>query len=149
MTKRCGTCGLTKDVTEFHRQARKFDGLQFECKACRHDRHAATYTSQRRERQNTLNRESRDRLRSAIQSLKGLPCMDCGVSYPPYVMDFDHRDGSGKVANVSRLIQNGTWEKVIEEVAKCDLVCSNCHRIRTHNRLGAVPERLMVLPAKQ
>ena len=55
-------------------------------------------------------------------------------------MDFDHRDGSAKVANVNRLVQDAAWEKVRREIEKCDLVCSNCHRIRTHARMSAKSE---------
>ena len=59
------------------------------------------------------------------------PCKDCGNYFPYYVMDFDHlRD---KKFLVSRLRTCG-WDKLMEEVKKCDLVCSNCHRIRTHSR---------------
>lgn len=69
-----------------------------------------------------------------VNQLKSEPCMDCGVRYPPYVMDFDHRDPLDKVASVSSLMTKG-WAVVLAEIAKCDLVCSNCHRIRTHSRV--------------
>jgi hypothetical protein len=57
------------------------------------------------------------------------PCKDCGRFYPHYVMDFDHL--GNKVMNVSRMI-GYKRERIEQEIAKCDLVCSNCHRIRTH-----------------
>jgi len=59
--------------------------------------------------------------------------MDCGKIYPPYVMDFDHRDPSEKVLNLSKVYAFGK-EKLLAEVKKCDIVCSNCHRIRTFSR---------------
>lgn len=58
-------------------------------------------------------------------------CMDCGVVYPSYVMDFDHRDPALKVGEVNQVIKRGSWQALRDEVAKCDLVCANCHRIRT------------------
>lgn len=61
------------------------------------------------------------------------PCMDCGENFPYYVMDFDHVRGK-KHANVMELISTLSKKKIDEEIAKCELVCSNCHRIRTHNR---------------
>lgn len=66
---------------------------------------------------------------------KNEPCADCGEKYPPYVMDFDHRDGAQKRANVSRMATTATklW-KIADEAEKCDVVCSNCHRERTHQR---------------
>lgn len=62
------------------------------------------------------------------------PCMDCKISYPYYVMDFDHVRGR-KHKNVAELIDTLSKKKIDEEIAKCEIVCSNCHRIRTHNRL--------------
>lgn len=63
--------------------------------------------------------------------------MDCGVSYPYYVMDFDHRDPTTKESIVNRLVGCGSWKRLRAEVDKCDVVCSNCHRERTHSRGGA------------
>lgn len=46
-------------------------------------------------------------------------------------MDFDHRNPATKKANVARLKHKST-EGMLAEITKCDLVCANCHRIRTH-----------------
>ena len=61
------------------------------------------------------------------------PCIDCGINYPYYVMDFDHVRGV-KQANVMELVSTLSKKKIDEEIAKCEIVCSNCHRIRTHMR---------------
>lgn len=61
------------------------------------------------------------------------PCVDCGINYPYYVMDFDHVRGV-KHANVMELVSTLSKKKIDEEIAKCEIVCSNCHRIRTHMR---------------
>jgi len=61
------------------------------------------------------------------------PCIDCGINYPYYVMDFDHVRGR-KHANVMELVSTLSKKKIDEEIAKCEIVCSNCHRIRTHVR---------------
>lgn len=69
-----------------------------------------------------------------IQDLKSnTPCMDCKESFPYYVMDFDHVRGQ-KHKNVSELIVTLSKKKIDEEIAKCEIVCSNCHRVRTHQR---------------
>lgn len=61
------------------------------------------------------------------------PCVDCGGIFPPECMDFDHlRD---KRKGVSALLYAGRpWSEVEEEMSKCELVCANCHRIRTRRR---------------
>lgn len=71
-------------------------------------------------------------MREYLNETKSVPCKDCGQSYPPYVMDFDHRDPSKKKYTISMARGLWTWKSLRAEVAKCDVVCSNCHRIRTH-----------------
>ena len=61
------------------------------------------------------------------------PCVDCGINYPYYVMDFDHVRGI-KHANVMELVSTLSKKRIDQEIAKCEIVCSNCHRIRTHMR---------------
>lgn len=61
------------------------------------------------------------------------PCVDCGDYYPYYVMDFDHL--GNKVAEVSRIMRRNNITNIKAEIEKCELVCSNCHRIRTQERL--------------
>lgn len=70
---------------------------------------------------------------SEIKEASG--CMDCGETNP-IVLDFDHL--KDKKYNVSRMIHDGfSWAAIKKEIAKCEVVCANCHRIRTHNRLTA------------
>lgn len=78
--------------------------------------------------------ERRQRNRDLINQLKDFPCTDCGVKYLPCVMDFDHINDD-KEFNVSHLVSEcAKTEKILTEVAKCELVCANCHRMRTYNR---------------
>lgn len=73
--------------------------------------------------------------RREYERLKSLPCVDCNYSFPTYCMDFDHREPSGKCEGVARLFTGRmAWSRLIAEIAKCDLVCANCHRIREHDR---------------
>lgn len=82
--------------------------------------------------------EHKDRVQEYVRSLKDKPCEDCGVRYPHYIMDFDHREGSDKVRNIAAMVRRSSRKKLDEEIAKCDLVCSNCHRERTWQRLHTV-----------
>lgn len=69
---------------------------------------------------------------SFINSFKASPCTDCGRQFPPFCMDFDHVRGT-KDIKVS-LMKTHAKERVEAEIAKCDLVCVNCHKIRTESR---------------
>lgn len=60
------------------------------------------------------------------------PCFDCGRVYPAECMDFDHlREKSGQVSTFAAYARS----KAEEEMKKCQLVCANCHRVRTQRRV--------------
>ncbi len=63
---------------------------------------------------------------------KAVPCADCGHSYPSCAMDFDHRDRTAKLKHVSLLANLGQVRLALAEADKCDVVCANCHRVRTY-----------------
>lgn len=66
------------------------------------------------------------------------PCTDCGLHFHFAAMDFDHRPGEVKSFNLSQVGWSGYgYETIAAEMAKCDLVCSNCHRVRTWSRANA------------
>ncbi len=82
-----------------------------------------------------------DGLNEWLRTLKeSLPCTDCREFHPHYVMDYDHL--GDKVLNISNAVGNG-WskKKIQEEIDKCELVCANCHRKRTHARMLLWPNR--------
>lgn len=48
-------------------------------------------------------------------------------------MEYDHRPDEVKVETIARMVvQQRAWAAIEKEIAKCDLVCANCHRFRTH-----------------
>ena len=73
--------------------------------------------------------------KAKIDEIKKQPCADCKNTFPTVCMDFDHVRGR-KLYNISNM-KSQKWELVEAEIKKCDVICSNCHRIRTHNRLTA------------
>lgn len=78
-------------------------------------------------------RRKRNENQDFISALKDAPCADCGGRFPSVVMDFDHRPGEEKVYNVGKMTRGVVSRAaILAEIAKCDLVCANCHRIRTH-----------------
>lgn len=99
---------------------------------------AKRYYQRNKELYYLKNIRRKQELNEFVISLKQKPCMDCGVQYPHYVMDFDHRDSSVKFMTISLMAKTHHFSKenLLKEVAKCDLVCSNCHRIRTHCPVG-------------
>ena len=86
-----------------------------------------------REKAAARQRSRAARTRSFVRSEREKPCTDCGESFPWYVTEFDHLVG-GASETVARLTAIGTMSRVVAEIAKCDLVCANCHKVRTHRR---------------
>ena len=135
--KCCPRCGVTKPLSEFSKNPGRKDGVHSFCKACRRE-----YDHERYERiagRDVPRRPQRsERGRSAwLRSLKeGKPCMDCGRVFPHQVMQWDHRPGSEKRGEISIDFWGRTRAEVLAEIAKCDLVCANCHAIRTFARSG-------------
>ena len=90
-----------------------------------------------KDRINKKNRNQSRWLRKFVKRYKGFAsCVDCGEGNP-LVLDFDHVRGK-KFANISRMVQcSYSVEKLKEEIRKCEVRCSNCHRIKTHERRNA------------
>lgn len=84
----------------------------------------------KRELEHRQRQEYKDRIRKIKESFG---CHDCGEKNH-IVLDFDHlRD---KKYNISRMIHDGfSWRQIKKEIEKCEIVCANCHRIRTYQRL--------------
>lgn len=66
-------------------------------------------------------------------------CTDCGISYPPHMLDFDHL--VDKKFNISgKGVKDNGMEAILAEIEKCEIVCANCHRHRTYMRSADKPK---------
>lgn len=74
--------------------------------------------------------------RALVDALKREPCVDCGRTFPPFCMDWDHLPGHLKCSNISLMVRSNTFkiEDIQVELKKCELVCACCHRIRGYIR---------------
>jgi hypothetical protein len=61
-------------------------------------------------------------------------CADCRHKYPHYMLEFDHRPEHRKLDNVYRVLKKYGIDMAWKEISKCDVVCANCHKIRTWTR---------------
>lgn len=84
-------------------------------------------------RQNTLGQVFTHIGEVIVQEAKDKPCTDCGKIYHHSVMDFDHLPQFQKLFPISKWRQHSR-KQIKEEIAKCEVVCSNCHRARTWSR---------------
>lgn len=77
----------------------------------------------------------RERNKEYVNSLKrDAVCTDCKIDYPFYILQFDHI-GDDKKDHVSTMANSGVPLSTLRaEIAKCEIVCANCHITRTYTR---------------
>lgn len=132
MLKRCFKCGIEKPTNQFSKNKGRSDGLSGQCKECHSIMRKEHYENNKKKIFQQVNIKKKECYDWLI-TLKNKPCTDCGNCFPHYVMDFDHL--GNKEFSVSNGRQGGFSKKrILEEIKKCELVCSNCHRIRTYER---------------
>ena len=97
-TKHCSACQQSRPLADFNIRRASADGLQNICRSC-----------------------------NRAKARRYNPCIDCGES-DLRVLDFDHRPEVAKRADVMKLVQDGySIARVMDEIAKCDVRCRNCH----------------------
>ena len=62
-------------------------------------------------------------------------CEICGYDKHPAALDFHHKDPTLKKFNISNSLPTRNWDRILEEIEKCDIICANCHRA-LHNKEG-------------
>ena len=79
------------------------------------------------------NRDKRNFRRTALQKIKQeIGCKMCGYNADPVALQFDHRDQSTKKFGVTQDLLR-PWDSILDEAAKCDVLCANCHAIKTYS----------------
>lgn len=128
MEKRCSKCGEIKPIEEFGINRSREDGRAHDCLKCHRLYCRNNYLSAGVNRRNRI-KVREQKLKKFIGSLKSkLSCVECGENHPA-CLDFHHNDSSDKDFNIGNAWKGG-WseEKILKEVSKCSVLCSNCHR---------------------
>jgi hypothetical protein len=134
--RRCGRCEELKPIEEFawRRKARgQRDNYCAPCRAAYKQEHYAAnrsrYVAQALARKRSLVLQ---RTECLVEYFLAHPCVDCGEG-DPLVLEFDHCAGE-KIFCIGKGLRDRNWQSVLDEMAKCDVVCANCHRRRTARR---------------
>jgi hypothetical protein len=141
--KTCTACLRALPEAEFDFADKAAGRRRGQCKACVREYSRRHYEANRQayiERAKASNVAVVARKRAVVAELRRRPCVDCGRTFPPCCMEFDHV--SGRVVtgrNSPEAIANAKNSRrglgdLMDELAKCDVVCRNCHAIRTHSR---------------
>ncbi len=133
MTRKCNLCGESKSAEFFCKKSRTKDGLSLRCRDCS-SLVLKQHFQKNKDLYNKRNSRSRAKFREFVLGFKNKPCTDCKKVFRRCVMDFDHRPGEEKLYEISKMYTLLSKTKFLNEIAKCDLVCANCHRIRSCDR---------------
>jgi hypothetical protein len=137
--RRCGRCNKVKPLGDFNwrRKGRgQRDNLCRDCRSAYKREHYLAnrqrYIDQARERKQLL---ALERTTYLIEYFRTHPCVDCGET-DAVVLEFDHlRD---KLFDVAQSLPYRGWQSILDEIAKCEVVCANCHKRRTARRRGSL-----------
>lgn len=136
MIKLCTKCRENKPYDEFFANKGCKDGLGSWCKKCQANYNKTYYKGNKNKYRARL-KHYRQEIKSKITALKeSSTCADCSNYYPPVCMDFDHVRGKKlfDISSYSGKCGSMSWERIQQEIDKCELVCANCHRLRTERR---------------
>ncbi len=130
-TKICTKCKCEKDLHLFSARKISKDGRASWCRACFKANWKERYYENHEHYRNSHNKSRssirEQNARKVFEYLTKHPCINCGES-DPIVLEFDHRNRSDKIGNISNLVTHSSWERIESEIQKCDVLCANCHR---------------------
>lgn len=135
--KRCSMCKQTKPVEDFAWRRKAKNQRDTYCRPCRAEYKQHHYAANKaRYKANAAAytwKMAVVRTAWLFEYFQTHSCVDCGES-DPLVLEFDHL--ADKRFDVAVGMRRKPWADVLAEIAKCDVVCANCHRIRTALRAG-------------
>ncbi len=135
--KQCTHCWQWKDEEDFNWRVTgvKRWGI---CRECQRKQKVDWYEEHKEEKREAKNQRTRDQRDSARQFvynyLSTHPCVECGER-DPRVLEFDHLGNKDKA--IAEMIRDGASISTLErEIAKCQVLCANCHRKKTADERG-------------
>ena len=135
--RKCGRCGELKPIELFawrRKRKRQRDNM---CAPCRSAYGREHYLANRQKYIDAEARRKQERAerrtRYLIEFFRDHPCADCGET-DPVVLEFDHLRDKG--LEVTNQFASRNWQEILDEIAKCHVVCANCHKRRTARRAG-------------
>jgi hypothetical protein len=153
----CSECGADKDEKLFATYKTRSGETRRRgvCWSCRTDRSAQyaqdnfevlqkwrkQYNTKNMEKKRVRDAQRRSEIRAYTDKVKDIPCADCGIKWVSVAMDFDHVRGI-KCYSIAKLVSGAYRIEIVKaEIAKCEVVCACCHRIRTHFRKENSPKQ--------
>lgn len=136
--KKCTKCNDDLTIDNFPVMNKITGKISSMCHDCKREYDREYWENNKHERSEIKNKQQKKNRSSKrkyiINFLKKSKCADCPIS-DWRVLEFDHRDRENKSFNIADAV-NYSIERIQLEIDKCDVVCANCHRIRTIKQRG-------------
>ena len=135
-SKKCSCCKKTKHQEEFSWKVKSKRRRNTKCRECVNDYNRQHYKSNK-DYYIRKTKQSYNRLSTLLYSFKfSNSCNVCGENTPA-CLEFNHINREDKKYQISSMCKFGvSQEQFIKEIQKCEILCCNCHRIRTAKQLG-------------
>jgi hypothetical protein len=134
-------CQRGHEFTEWNTRRQSLDRVGRLCLAChriRNTKNMARYRSEDPTHQARVRRARLARRKAYVVSQK-VACILCGEA-DAVCLDFHHRDSDGKHMTISQAMRGPSFERLKLEIAKCDVLCANCHRRLHHGDAAAMTD---------
>jgi len=127
LEKICSMCKKNLSLELFKKNKTKKDGLQAQCINCQKEYRKKHYNENRQKYIDKSSKRTKEfRIWWKIYK-SNLKCEICGENHPA-TLDFHHIEQENKESEISGLISNANKKRLFEEISKCIIICSNCHR---------------------
>lgn len=138
--KACGRCGEMKEYVHFHKNSAKKDGFQDTCKVCKSQISADAYKNlpHRKAAVTSSKKAHVATVRDYLNDVRSSGCLICGER-EVCTLDFHHVNPAEKERAVTKMVTL-SLANVKKEVAKCVVLCSNCHR-KVHAGVSQLPSK--------
>ena len=138
--KTCTKCKVEREVTEFAFRDKELGKRHQICKSCNSGNgkaHYERYKDYYKKKARRQDLKARDEIQNKmLEFLSKQACADCFES-DPVVLEFDHvKEGKKKTVS-AHMSGKSSWNTILEEISKCEVVCANCHRRRTYLRCNS------------
>lgn len=125
--KTCSKCNLVKTEADFNKKKKSKDGLSYQCRECSNKYTKIHYSNNKKYYFNKAilyKQKVKNWFREYKQNVK---CELCGENHPA-TLDFHHKDKNTKFDCVGTIANLSSLTKLKNEIKKCSVLCSNCHR---------------------
>ena len=137
MMKICSKCKILKEEIEFSFKNKTKNKLQSWCKECLQDHNRKTYIEKpnRKEQVKSASKRYKAKMEEFLYKyLTSHPCVACGQTNI-LTLQFDHLEN--KLFNIGSQATSSSIETIEKEIAKCQVLCANCHSIKSAQQLNS------------